>query len=134
MTIGSQYMIVNGNRQLIDPDTKEPQKSNSQLITGGRTMVPVRAIVEAMSGTVNWNQSTQEVTMDRNEVFILMTIGQTAYYVNSTQQIMNVAPFLYNSRTFVPARFVAEAFVAGVDWDQASRTATITYFSIAATA
>ncbi|MDR0490236.1 MAG: copper amine oxidase N-terminal domain-containing protein [Oscillospiraceae bacterium] len=39
-------------------------------------------------------------------------------------------PLSINSRTFVPVRFVSEAFGAGVDWDQALGTAVITYFSM----
>jgi hypothetical protein len=36
-----------------------------------------------------------------------------------------VAPLVRNGRTYLPARYVAEAFGRAVTWDQASQTVTI---------
>ena len=38
----------------------------------------------------------------------------------------DVAPIIVNGRTYTPARFVAEALGAKVDWNEATRTVTIT--------
>ena len=43
------------------------------------------------------------------------------------EQIVNdVAPIIRNDRTMLPARFVAEALGASVEWDEAAQKVTIT--------
>lgn len=46
--------------------------------------------------------------------------------INGKNVTTDVAPFLKDGRTMVPARFVAENLSADVAWDQASRTASVT--------
>lgn len=44
-----------------------------------------------------------------------------------TQEIMDVAPFLMENRTWVPIRFVSEALGATVDWNQEEKKVTISF-------
>ena len=53
MKIDSPMMNVNGVEMEIDPG-----RGTAPLIVNSRTMVPVRAIMEAMGGTVVWDAST----------------------------------------------------------------------------
>lgn len=57
---------------------------------------------------------------------IELKIGEKEYYVNGTERIMDVAPFIKNNRTFVPIRFIAEALGCKVDWDEQEKKVTIT--------
>lgn len=66
---------------------------------------------------------TTEPTTKRN---IVMSVGKTVYTVDGKSKAMDVAPFIVNDRTVVPVRFVAEALGAKVDWDDATKTVTIT--------
>ena len=50
-------------------------------------------------------------------VEVMMWIGSTTYTIDGVAAEMDVAPFIENDRTFVPVRFVAEAFGAEVDWE-----------------
>jgi hypothetical protein len=43
----------------------------------------------------------------------------------SITKTMDVATMIRNGRTYIPARFVAEAFGRTVTWDQVDRTVTI---------
>jgi len=47
---------------------------------------------------------------------VKMFIGSRAYVQDGEASVMDVAPFIENNRTFVPVRFIAEAFGAEVDW------------------
>lgn len=96
------------------------------LVTNGRTMGHVRAIAEALGATVGWEEATQKVTITRGGTTIEMTIGSTTAYVNGSPRTLDVAPYLQDSRTQAPVRFVAEALGASVAWDEASRTVSIT--------
>lgn len=57
---------------------------------------------------------------------IKLQIGNKTYYNNGKAERMDAAPFLENCRTFVPIRFIAEALGCTVNWDDLTRTVTIT--------
>jgi len=50
------------------------------------------------------------------------------YYVEGKdeEKVIDVAPLIRNGRTMLPARFVAEALGAAVNWDEIKRTVTVT--------
>jgi len=91
----------------------------------GRTMVPLRAIFEAMGATVKWNNDTQTVTATRGDTVVIMTIGDTSPTVNGRVVNIDQPGVVQNGRTLAPLRFVAEAFGGTVAWDGAARTARI---------
>lgn len=95
-------------------------------LIGGRTMVPLRAIFEALGAEVTWDDATQTV-MAYNEAYIVKcTIGSNTIYVNNVAKEIDVAPMEINSRTLVPVRFIAEAFGCDVQWNASTMTVTVT--------
>lgn len=93
---------------------------------GGRTMVPIRAIFESMGASVIWDQNTSSVTSKKGGTTVVMKLNSTDMYVNGKTVKMDVAPAVVDGRTLAPARFVAEAFGANVQWDGANNTVIIT--------
>jgi len=53
-------------------------------------------------------------------------IGSTIYSINGVNAIMDVAPYIKAGRTYVPVRYLGEALGANVDWDEATKTVTVT--------
>lgn len=98
----------------------EPQIINE------RTMVPVRAIFEALGATVDWNQEKQIVTAVKGQDVVEMQINNTVMWKNLTEIFLDTPPMIIDERTLVPARAVAEAFDLDVDWDGATQTVIIT--------
>ena len=95
----------------------------------GRVMVPYRAFVEALDPNVEleWNQETREATVNTSKGDVIkLTIGSTTFYVNDERFDMDVAPMIDGNRTLVPLRFVAEAFGMLVEWDNPTKSVTIT--------
>ena len=95
------------------------------IIEDGRTLVPLRAIFEALGAVIDWEQSTQTVTAVKGDVTVIMQIGNNVYTRNGVQITLDVPPQLVGGRTMVPARASGESFGAHVDWDQASQTVII---------
>lgn len=95
-----------------------------QLIDN-RTMVPLRKIFEAMGAVVDWNDDTQTVTATKGNEKVVATINSKNVYINGETKTLDVPPMVIDDRTLVPVRFVAEAFGANVDWDEATRTVVI---------
>ena len=95
-------------------------------IKDSRSFVPVRYLGENMLGaTVDWNEGAQKVILKKGGVEVVLTIGSKTYTVNGEAKTADVAPEIVNSRTFLPARYVAEAFGAAVGWDAAAYIVTI---------
>ncbi|GMK44219.1 hypothetical protein PghCCS26_13460 [Paenibacillus glycanilyticus] len=86
------------------------------FIQTGRTYVPIRFISEKLGATVKWNQSTKEVTIQKDGKTIRWTVGNRQVKVNQ-QTVMQDAPLLLkNGSAFVPVRFVAEQLNTSVEY------------------
>lgn len=94
-------------------------------IVDGRTMVPLRAIFEALGATVAWSESTRTVTAIKDNDVVICTIDSYKMTVNGEQKKLDVAPMIIDGRTMVPVRFVAEAFGCNVGWDGEKRIVSI---------
>lgn len=58
-------------------------------------------------------------------MIIKLKIGSTSISVDKCKKQMDVSPFIKNDRTFVPVRFIAEAFGYNVDWNEKDEVVTI---------
>lgn len=94
-------------------------------IVNDRTLVPLRAIFEALDAEVAWDGATRTVTATKGDTVVVLTIDSTTPTVNGETQTLDAPAMIINSRTMVPARFVAQSFGAVVDWDGATRTVII---------
>lgn len=95
------------------------------VLENGRTLVPLRAIFEALGASVEWDAMTQTVKSVKDNTQISLQIGSSSMYVNGTAKTLDVPAKIINSRTLVPVRAVSEAYGASVEWDQYSQTVII---------
>ncbi len=95
------------------------------VIQNGSTLVPLRQTFQALGSTVDWDNSTQTITANKDDITITLTIGSNTAYKNSNSFNVSVAPQIINGSTFVPLRFVAESFGSTVGWDNATQVVTI---------
>ena len=123
LQIGNPVARVNG-------EYGEPYEA-APYIKNGRTMVPLRLIAEAFGATVEWIPETRgiNITLDLDSAkhTIGLQVGNPTAIVDGEVFALDVAPEIVNARTFVPIRFIAEAFGSQVDWDSLTRTVTITF-------
>jgi len=120
--IHKAVFVVNQNSYTVDG--QEQTMDVAPFIENDRTYVPVRFLAQSLGCRVQWDESTRAVTLAGDKTVILV-IGNTTLQVNGQSQTMDVAPFIENDRTFLPARFVAEAFGYVVSWDAATNTVTV---------
>ncbi|MFO7173784.1 MAG: copper amine oxidase N-terminal domain-containing protein, partial [Bacillota bacterium] len=107
-------------------DGVELQTDAAPFIHRDRTMVPVRALAEALGFAVDWDGGTRRVTLARGENVLVLQIDSTRVLVNGHETTLDVPALIRNSRTFVPLRFVAERLGATVVWDGTQRTVLVT--------
>ena len=91
------------------------------VIVDGRTLVPLRAIFEAMGAEVDWDGESQKVTATRDGITINLNIGSNELVVNGETVELDVPAQLINNTTMVPVRAIAESFNCEVDWNDGAR-------------
>ena len=120
LQINNPTMTVNGTEKPIDEEGTTP------VIVNERTLVPIRAIIEAMGGTVGWEAETKTATLNYGEDEIQLVIDSATAYLNGEPQELDTAPAIINDRTMLPIRFIAESFDFDVAWDGETQKITIT--------
>jgi hypothetical protein len=90
-----------------------------------RTMVPFRAIAEALGVTVTWQAETRTVEATAADATVRLTIGDRTMWVNGEPQPLDVAPLIVDGSTLIPLRAFSSAFDVGVGWNEATRTVTL---------
>lgn len=119
MQIGNPVMTVNGEERSIDAEGTAPTVEN------GRTLVPIRAVIEAMGGNADWQAETRTAVLTLGEDTVKLTIDSTEAFFNDRKDELDTAPMLINGRTMLPIRYIAECFAFIVDWNEATRTVSI---------
>jgi len=120
LKIGQKMMKVNGVQEEIDPG-----KATSPQVINGRTLIPIRAVIEALGGTANYDANDEKITLKKGNSTLQMWIGKTSLIINAASKTMDSAPVILNGRTMVPVRFVAENFGYSVRWKATEQTVVI---------
>ena len=115
---------VNLDGKNLDFSDTAPQNVKNHI------MVPVRAILEDMGATVEYDVASQKVTAILNDTTISFFVGKNEITVQNgsetTKKIMDVVPFVdTNNHTLVPVRFMAESFGLFVSWDSLNQTVVL---------
>ena len=121
LQIDNPNMTIDGQTSEIDSGF-----GTKPLIVDGHTLVPIRAIIESVGGSVEWNQDTKEVTLKYDNNVIRLVIDSTEAYLNDKTEKLDVAPAIINNRTMLPIRFISEGFGFNVAWDSDTKTIEIT--------
>jgi len=94
-------------------------------IEEGRTLVPLRAIFEAMGADVSWDQESQTATAVKGDTVVALKIGSITPTINGQVKPLEVPAKIVNGRTLAPLRFVGEAFGGIVGWEPTTQKITI---------
>lgn len=116
---GSENISITVDGEALETDTP------AQIIEG-RTMVPLRAIFEALGANVEWDGSSKSIRAQKDDVSINMQIDNKTFKVGSEEKEIDVPPLIIEGRTMVPARAVAESLNCEVEWDSVNKSVIIT--------
>ncbi len=95
-------------------------------VKDGRTLSPIRALVESIGAEVKWDPQTRKVTITKGETTIELTIGSNVALVNGEQVELEVPAQIIDDRTMIPARVVVEKLGYYVSWLAEHRSILIT--------
>jgi hypothetical protein len=130
MQLDDEYMTINnGSPKLVDPDEKGNSRGTKPILINGRTMVPIRSVIEAMGGTVGWDAATEKITLEANGHSVQMWLNSKDLVVDGEGKAMDVAAQSVNGRTMVPVRFAAENVGCTVEWIDSTKQIVIVFYA-----
>ena len=100
-------------------EVKSVQVDAAPFIKDSRTFVPVRFLGNALGvsdSNITWDNTARKATL-QGKSKLELTIGSKMMTKDNQSSIMDVAPMITNSRTMLPARYVAEGLGFKVEWD-----------------
>ena len=119
--LAEENITVMLNGQAMDFDV-------APIIQNDRVLVPMRAIFEELHCSVDYTDidGRQIITAKLNENnSIGFVIGSDEMQIHNQKIKLDTAPIIVNDRTLVPLRAVSEAFDYDVNWDEDTKTVTI---------
>lgn len=88
------------------------------VVKEGRTLIPVRAVMNGLGAKVEWDQATNTITITKGDITIQFILGETKVLVNGKEYTLDVPAMEISNRTFVPVRFISEILGGKVNYDK----------------
>jgi hypothetical protein len=127
--VKSVVFQVGLNEYFVDNKVPGAKMDVAPFVENGRTFVPVRFLSNALgvqNQNIFWFNDTGQVKLQEPGFPVVeLTVGKAEVLSNgSPVSGVDVAPLVKSDRTFLPARFVANALGYDVDWDPALNLVT----------
>lgn len=123
LQVGNRTATVNGVGTLLDVPP--------QLI-GGRTLVPLRFLVEALGANLEWEGTEQRITITAGARKVVIWVDRPQAIIDGVSTTLDVPPTILDGRTMVPLRFVSENLSADLAYNPDDQSIVITRGATAA--
>ena len=132
--MGTAFADNNAVKVLIDGQNVE-FTDQIPIIIEGRTLVPIRAVMEALGKQVAWDSENNMVIVSDEYITLKLGIDSNVMKNEITDPVtgevfefdteLDVAPVVINDRTCLPIRAVVEGFGISVTWDEETNSVLI---------
>ncbi|MDU2114888.1 MAG: copper amine oxidase N-terminal domain-containing protein [Peptoniphilus lacydonensis] len=99
-------------------------------IINERTMLAARAFYEKIGAKVEWNGKDRTVTVSKDNDKIVLKIDSNKALVNGKEVKLDSPATIINDKTYIPVRFVSEAFGYKVKYDANEGMPIVDIFNI----
>lgn len=82
-----------------------------------RTQVPIREMAEILGFNVKYDDTSQEILMQGSGRNVSLTVGGKTINVDDEEYEMDTSARIVNDRTYIPLRYITEAFGCGIIWE-----------------
>ena len=90
-------------------------------VVENRTLVPMRALFEALGAIVNWEPETRTAVGARDGTVVRITIDSNKALIDNVEKDLDVPAQFIGNRTYIPLRFAGEALGDNVLWDETAQ-------------
>ena len=99
------------------------------FIEDGRTFIGIRDLENAIGARVTWDGTDRTATVIKDNITVVVTIGSDKLLRTvggvSTEMEIDVPAFIRNDRTYLPLRFLGEAFDYDVTYTRETQSIVI---------
>lgn len=88
------------------------------IVKNNRIHIPLRLVSENLGADVNWKADTSEVEILNKGKKIVFYINSNEYRIDDMVYTIDSAPFILKDTTYVPARALANAMDAKLEWNE----------------
>lgn len=88
------------------------------IVKNDRIHIPLRLVSENLGADVNWKSDTSEVEILNKGKKIVFYINSNEYRIDNMVYTIDSAPFILKDTTYVPARALANAMGAKLEWNE----------------
>lgn len=120
--VKSVVFVIGAKEYFVDGQTPGTAMDAAPFLQNGRTFVPIRYLAYGLGVTgenIGWNAAKKQVSLRKDATQAQLTVASKTLLVNGVSRLMDVSPTLNTKegRTYLPARWVAEALGYQVEWD-----------------
>lgn len=105
----------------------QPLTGDAPIMQSGRVLVPLRSLFQGLGAEVKFEEATKKILAQRESTSVQLQLGNRLALVSGREVQLEVPAQAVQGRTYVPLRFVAEAFGAQVVWEGAQRRVRVTH-------
>ena len=125
LKLGSPWCAVDTQVTQVDEDNVQVTPYAVQVNGGGYTLLPIRRVLEAFGGSVEWVPATGGVLCTLNGHQVELAPGSAEAVVDGQAVTMDVPAETKNDRTFVPVRFVSENLGLSVAYESTDQIVVV---------
>jgi len=130
MKVNSTMILINQEQKILEAPPFLEKSSN-------RVFAPIRIVVEAVEGKVEWEATEQKVTIHLGDIELILIVDEPFAYLNGKKILIDpineynkmnpVVPKIVNGRVFLPLRFIGENLGFLVEWKGDTQEIILTY-------
>ncbi|MDL2287906.1 S8 family serine peptidase [Oscillospiraceae bacterium OttesenSCG-928-F05] len=124
LQIGNPSMRIDGDSEPIDAES-----GVAPVIENGRTLVPVRGIVESLGGEVRFEPATKQIDITYEDKELTLRLQSPELMVKDgggvRREQMDVSAVSVDGSTLLPIKYVADNLDCGVRWVPETKTVVI---------
>ena len=106
----------------VELDGRQLSFDQPPAMMGGRLLVPLRGIFEALKADVVYDGATRSIQATKGSRVVQLQLGSRTAVIDGRTLFLDVPADTIGGRTMVPLRFVSEALGADVKWEGATKT------------
>lgn len=116
LQVGNPYITISYPGKKVRSTPIDSDNTNIvPMLQQERVMLPIRAVVEAMGGTVTWQSSSKSVIITAWERTVEIPVGSETIFVNGEPRSFDTPAEVVDGRTRVPIRHL-EFLGCEVEW------------------